>query len=241
MVRSQQITLALFALFAAGIATILFLTPSKDERNCTIFGDDAVASCSRAIASGSYKDRDLGKLYRTRGLLYWDRKDYDRAIADHSEAIKIDPKDAAAYNDRGVAYRSKGDNDRAVTDFDEAIRLDPKEPVGYVNRCRTRLTIGRELQPALADCNEALRLDPGRLHLLTMRGVAYLRLDRFDDALADYDAALTINAQTADALYGRGVAKLRKGDTAGGNGDIAAAKAIQADVADEFARYGVRP
>jgi Flp pilus assembly protein TadD len=241
MVRSQRITLALFALFAAGIATILLLTPSKDESNCSILGDDAIAACSRAIASGSHKDHDLGKLYRTRGLLYWDRSDYDRAIADHGEAIRLDPKDAAAYNDRGVAYRSKGDNDRAMTDFSEAIRLDPKEPVAYNNRCWTRAIIGRELQEALADCNEALRLDPNLSHPLATRGLVYLRLERFDNAIVDYDAALKINSRMANALYGRGFVKLKTGDTPGGNDDIGAAKAIQADIAEEFARYGVRP
>lgn len=240
MVRSQRITLALFVLFAAGIATILFLTPSKDVRNCSILGDDAIAACSRAIASGSYKDHDLGKLYWTRGLLYWDRNDYDRAIADDSEAIRLDPNYVAAYISRGVAYRSKGDTDHAMTDFSAAIRLDPKEPVAYNNRCWTRAIVGRELQEALADCNEALRLDPYPSHQLATRGLVYLRLERFDNAVADYDAALKINSQMANALYGRGFAKLKKGDNPAGNDDIAAAKVIQPDIAEEFARYGMR-
>ncbi len=241
MVRSQRITLALFLLVAAGIAAILFLTPSKDAQNCSILGDDAIAACSRAIASGSTKDHDLGKLYWTRGLLYWDRKDYDRAIADETEAIKLDPKYVAAYIGRGVAYRSKGDTDHAMTDFSAAIKLNPKEPVAYDNRCWTRATAGRELQEALADCSEALRLDPNLTRPLDTRGLIYLRLERFDNAIADYDATLKINPRMASSLYGRGLAKLKKGDTAGGNDDIAAAKVIQADVAEEFARYGVRP
>jgi tetratricopeptide (TPR) repeat protein len=240
MVRSQRITLALFVLFAAGIAAIVLLTPSKDVRDCSLLGDDAIAACSRVIASGGYKDHDLGKLHWTRGLLYWDRKDYDRAIADHSEAIRLDPNYIAAYIGRGVAYRSKGDTDNAMTDFSAAIRLDPKEPVAYDNRCWTRAIVGRELQEALADCNEALRLDPNLSHPLATRGLVDLRLERFDNAIADYDAALKINSQMANALYGRGFAKLKKGDTAGGNDDIEAAKAIQADIAEEFARYGVR-
>ena len=63
-----------------------------------------------------------------------DKGDTDRAIADYTEAIRLDPKLANAYNNRGTAYRDKGDTDRAIADFTEAIRLDPKYANAYVNR-----------------------------------------------------------------------------------------------------------
>ena len=62
------------------------------------------------------------------------RGDYDRAIADYGEAIRINPKFALAYNNRGDAWRHKGDLDRAIADFDEAIRLDPAFALAYGNR-----------------------------------------------------------------------------------------------------------
>jgi tetratricopeptide (TPR) repeat protein len=51
--------------------------------------------------------------------------DYDRAIADLSEAIRLDPKRASAFYNRGVAYRAKGDLGHADADAAEAMRLDP--------------------------------------------------------------------------------------------------------------------
>ena len=42
--------------------------------------------------------------YVNRARSYSDKKDYDRAIADYSEAIKLDPRLATAYNLRGLAY-----------------------------------------------------------------------------------------------------------------------------------------
>jgi len=50
--------------------------------------------------------------------------DPDRAIADYSEAIRLDPKHAIAYCNRGDGYRSIYDYGRAIADYDEAIRLD---------------------------------------------------------------------------------------------------------------------
>ena len=40
--------------------------------------------------------------------------EYDRALRDHDEAIRLDPKDASAYNNRGTSWRSRGDHARAI-------------------------------------------------------------------------------------------------------------------------------
>ena len=47
-----------------------------------------------------------------RGFAYQSKGDYDRAIADLNEAIRLDPKLALAYNRRGLAYHHMGDYDR---------------------------------------------------------------------------------------------------------------------------------
>jgi len=83
----------------------------------------------------------------------------DRAIADLSEAIRLEPNFVSAYIDRGNAYRATGDNDHAIADFSEAIRLDPKSADAYYNRGLAHL-YGGDLAKALADVSEASELDP---------------------------------------------------------------------------------
>jgi tetratricopeptide (TPR) repeat protein len=51
--------------------------------------------------------------------------DHDHAIADLSEAIRIDPAVALFYNRRGLFYEAKNDGAHALADFTAAIRLDP--------------------------------------------------------------------------------------------------------------------
>ena len=98
---------------------------------------------------------------------------------------------------------------------------------------------GKDLNGALADCNESLRLQPNDGNTLNSRGLVELKLGAFDAAIADYSAAVAQNAMDADSLYARGVAKLKTDDTAGGNADIAAATAIKPDIAGVSAGNGV--
>ncbi len=60
--------------------------------------------------------------------------DYDSAIADYTQAIRLDPTDASAYYGRGLAYFFTGDYDSAIADYTEAIRLDPKNAMAYYDR-----------------------------------------------------------------------------------------------------------
>jgi lipoprotein NlpI len=80
-------------------------------------------------------------------------------MADSDEAIRLDPKFAAAFNARGNLYRATGDLQRAMADYDEAIRLDGKTPIEFVNRGTAHQEQG-DLKRAITDYGEAVRLKP---------------------------------------------------------------------------------
>ena len=62
-------------------------------------------SCSnRGDAENSYN----------RGVAYFQKGEYDQAIAEFTEAIRLDPTDTQAYVNRGVAYDEKGEYDKAI-------------------------------------------------------------------------------------------------------------------------------
>ena len=83
----------------------------------------------------------------------------DRAIADYTQAIRLDPNDAFAYNNRGITYKNKGDYDRAIADYTQALRLDPNDAAVYNNRGVAYADKGH-LDRAIADYTQALQLDP---------------------------------------------------------------------------------
>ena len=194
--------------------------------------DRAIADYDQAIKL----DPNYAFGFLSRGNTYYLKKDYDRAIADYDQAIRISPNLARAYNSRGNVYSSKGEFERAVADFDQVIRLEPSA-LAYAGRCLSRATIG-QAQEALADCNEAVKLQPNNPQPWGTRAFVYFKLGQLDNAIADYNAALRIDPKRAQSLYGRGMAKQRKGDVGGGNADIAAATTLRSDVAELFTRLG---
>jgi tetratricopeptide (TPR) repeat protein len=97
--------------------------------------------------------------YNNHGLAYAAKGEYDRAIADYNEAIRLDQKYVFTYNNRGLTYKAKGDLDRAIADYSEAIRLDPKYASAYYDRGNAYGAMG-SIDAAVADYDEAVRLDP---------------------------------------------------------------------------------
>ena len=174
--------------------------------------------------------------YNNRGVAYDKRGEYDRAIQDYDQSIKLKPSAEAHFN-RGNAHLAKNQYAAAIDDYNQAIRLQADFGPAFDNRCWARAVVGI-LRQALADCNEALRLMPNNAATLDSRAFVFLKMTNFDAAVSDFDKALRIDPRVAFALYGRGVARLRNHDPAG-DADIAAAKAIQADIAEEYARYGM--
>ena len=85
-----------------------------------------------------------GAAYIERGRTYIQQDDNDRAIADFTKAIELDPEGASAYNHRGVAYAGKLDFDSAIADFDKAIQFDPLLNNAHSNRGRAFSAKGDE-------------------------------------------------------------------------------------------------
>jgi tetratricopeptide (TPR) repeat protein len=52
-----------------------------------------------------------------RGDAYYELGDYEKAIADYTEAIHLDPKYVESYKGRGNAYQALGKQSEAEVDF----------------------------------------------------------------------------------------------------------------------------
>ncbi|MES0385783.1 MAG: tetratricopeptide repeat protein, partial [Hyphomicrobium sp.] len=65
--------------------------------------------------------------YTNRGVAYGTKGAFDRAIADYTKAIALDPKYGLAYTIRALAYESNGEVERAIADFSKVLEIDSSD------------------------------------------------------------------------------------------------------------------
>ena len=86
---------------------------------------------------------------------YWQfcKGDFDRAIAVLDDAVRIFPRDPAAYNERSQVYSEKGDYNAALSDINRALTLvnnDPYRASTYNGRAGILKQMG-QLEKSIAD------------------------------------------------------------------------------------------
>jgi len=167
-------------------------------------GDQAIAACTRAIDSGRYSGRQLVVLFTNRCVELNDTQS-DKAIADCSQAIRLDPNGAAAFSGRAGAYRAKGQYDRAIEDMNQAIRLSPNDADMFNNRGLAHHENG-QYDRAIEDLNQAIRLNPNLAAAFYNRGNTHQHEDQHERAIEDFSQAIRLNPNYADALLNRGAA-----------------------------------
>jgi tetratricopeptide (TPR) repeat protein len=172
-------------------------------------GDEAIAACTRAIATD--RGHGLAVDYNNRGVEYLHKADNDRAIADYSEAARIDPHYGQPHKNLGEIYRARGDFDHALPEFTEAIRIDPKDSEAYNYRARAYIEKG-DLDHAIADASDAIRIWPKYAGAYNNRALAYSEKGDYDRAIAEYDEAIKLVPTYATGYSNRGLSYMNKND-----------------------------
>jgi tetratricopeptide (TPR) repeat protein len=146
-----------------------------------------------------------------RGVLFRKGRQYERALRDLNEAIRLDRRLAPAYGERAWVHHFLENDDRALADCDRALELDSKLVSAYCTRAEVRCR-HNEWDRALTDCNMALRLDSHSAHAFSIR--ARIRLARGDthNALADCDEAIWLDRELPAAHLIRGQVHARNGE-----------------------------
>ena len=131
---------------------------------------------------------DSAENYLRRGDEYSGAQAYGQAIADYSEALRLQPDWAEAYNNRGYALFWNGQGDKALADYNRALALRPLYPYACNNRGVAYMA-GGEPALAIADFTRAIELQPLFPQAYRNRGNAYLRQGQLGPALEDFRRA----------------------------------------------------
>jgi tetratricopeptide (TPR) repeat protein len=227
-----------------GMTAAWFIVPAAadDGEVCVRgSGDTAIEACTRLLNSGRYDKRNLALIYSNRAN-QWERKgDFDKAMQDHSEAIRTDPTYAAGYMHRGNAYARRGDYERAIADHTEAIRVDPAYANGFYNRGLTYSHKG-DHERAIADFTSGIELDANNSRLWGQRCWSRTVVGKqLQEAIDDCTKASSLAPKIPQILGYRGLAyqKLGQFDKALADYDAALALTKNPDHADWLYARGV--
>jgi tetratricopeptide (TPR) repeat protein len=151
--------------------------------------------------------------YRGRGLCSARKGEYDKAIADFAQAIRIDPDNFDAH--AALAWlqaacpehemrnaRSAGEHHKAIAAYTDAIRLDPKAEANYYGRGECYARTG-EFKQAIADFTDAVRLEREAAYQYVWRASSYAEKGEHGEALIEFTNALQLDPKDADAYIGR--------------------------------------
>jgi len=115
---------------------------------------------------------DYADALNNRGYMYcWHLKDYDLAIADLKEAIRIRPNFVNTHIFLGDTYNFKSDYNNAVTSYTNALRIDPNNTFALFNRASVYASM-RNYEKAIADHEAILRIydsDGTRMEIENLR------------------------------------------------------------------------
>jgi tetratricopeptide (TPR) repeat protein len=135
---------------------------------------------------------------QNRGNIYHIKGDYDRALRDYEQAIRLNPANAGAYINRGLSLAEQGDYEAALKDYDEAIRIDPTKDKAFYGRSFTHAQLG-DFDAAWRDIGETLRLNPKFASAYVYRGGLLARQEKWKKARRDYETARRIDPTLAEA------------------------------------------
>jgi tetratricopeptide (TPR) repeat protein len=134
-------------------------------------------------------------------------ENYQGAIADYTQGIRLKPNDAFAYVVRGNAKVQLGQYFAAIADYDTAIRLQPDYAVAYLSRGRAKEQLG-QYHAAIADFDMAIRLKPNDAYAYVGRGAAKGSLGRFWEEKQDLRTALKLAEKAGDESLKNSIKKI---------------------------------
>lgn len=165
--------------------------------------DLRISGCTAVIQSGQLPSKQLAVTFQTRGTVYFYKGDFDRALQDYGQAIKLDPHNSEIFDNRCWTLATTNKPEEALKDCTESLRLRPNfaatlDTLGFVY-----LKLGR-FDQAIATYNAVLKIDPKSVYSLYGKGIAELKTGNTAAGQADIAASKAIK-DVADEMAGYGV------------------------------------
>ena len=124
--------------------------------------ESALQPCAAALRSADLSTYDRMATFVNRGIVRFRLEDFDGALADFDEAMRIEPNQPDAMINRGITMLAAGEDiSQSVAYIEGGLARGPQRPwVGYYGRAVANELAGRDAA-AYSDYRRAAELRPG--------------------------------------------------------------------------------
>lgn len=161
-----------------------------------------ILAFNEAVKSAQNDSKLLSISYYNRGIVYYEMKDFDKAVSDFMEALKIYPDSIDYLKNAGLTYLILRKYDESIKCFEKIISLEPDSSLGYFLRGNAYLE-RKVYSAAIRDYNHILLKDQYHVDARNNRGWAYIFMKKYSKALEDFDRVLAIRPNDEYALEGK--------------------------------------
>ncbi|HRF68513.1 MAG TPA: tetratricopeptide repeat protein [Muribaculum sp.] len=183
----------------------------------------------------------LEQLPESKGILFnkalaeEEIKDYEASEKSYAELLRIYPRYDNGYVGRARLRLATGDTIAAVDDINKALELNKNAVNAYIMRADIAIKSSGDYKSALADMDEAIKLQPQYAGFFINRAFLRYNLDDYFGAMADYDYAIQLEPLNATALFNRGLLRAEVHDNNKAIDDFS--KVLQLDTDNYHALY----
>jgi tetratricopeptide (TPR) repeat protein len=153
----------------------------------------SMGNISDADDEADIKSERDAEYYYDLGMEKYELEDYQIAIDNFTQSIRLDPDNAVAYCSRANSRYELEDYQGVIDDLTQSIKLDPDSFADanvYWLRANSRYEL-EDYQGVIDDLTQSIRLDPDdNCSTYSFRADAKEKLGYYQDAIDDYDLAI---------------------------------------------------
>lgn len=163
---------AVLAALALSLTSASVLATSSDALlDCLSTNNDLrITGCSELITRPDVSNEQRSMAFGMRALAYSVKGQFERALGDYDEAIRLAPDSPVTLNNRAWTYFKLGRTADGAEDIARALELGPPTPYVLDTRAHIRQALG-EFSGALADYELAMRYGGARIVRLYQCGL----------------------------------------------------------------------
>ena len=177
-----------------------------------------------------YEGKSNSLPYWNRGQYYRGEKNFEKSLADYTQAININPENPELRNSRGKTYfdmsmlpafepKAVELRNQALADYTAGLNLPMKKEENraelLINRGAARASLN-QLDSAIVDLTAGLEINPDNKNGYLNRSLVYFNMQNYPKAIEDYTNYLKYDPYNVNIWYERGMIRrsLGKNDEA---------------------------